>query len=636
MERILIVDDDPSNLSMLRRVLRVYRYDLSFADNGGEALEKARSFAPDLVILDIMMEGMDGYEVCRRIKDNPETAQTMVLLLSGKSGLADRLKGYEQKADDFLAKPFDHEELLARVSILLRLKSAIDKARAAEKRKDAFLAVMSHEIRNPLGGMIGMLELLETEHLSDDQKDAVRSVRSNADSLLGLIDGILDFSKLEAGKTELSSSDFNLFAVLDDLNDILAVKAGKKGVNYGCIVDSDVPLELNGDVGRLRQILLNLGGNAVKFTETGDVCIHISVEKCEGDHITMRFQVSDSGIGIAPDALAGLFQKYHQADKTISGRFGGTGLGLSISRDLARLMGGDITVKSLEGKGSEFTATLCFTIKDNRNHTGVEAGKIRLLNADPNGVSRKALEELCKRWQWEFKGVSTCSDAKAEMADGGYNALLVSDDLPDRDRMTRSCVEGAIARSVTVGRVVSYGQTPKAGIDQDAIASVFFRPVKPRRLKEWLIGTGFKPQIRPIAPVEPLQGGLRVLLADDNDMSLRVTERMLRKLGCAVTTALNGKEALEAYFREDFDLIFMDSRMPDMDGLEATRQIRLSESSETNTVDPGPQKRVPIIALTGESKEKDMAKFIQAGADDFAVKPITLSRLKDIVEKNAF
>lgn len=640
MERILVVDDDPANLSMVRRILRSYPYELSFASNGEDALQITRSFAPDLIILDIMMEGINGYDVCRLIKNNPETSQIMILLLSGKSSISDRLEGYRVKADDFMAKPFDHEELVARVSILLRLKSAIDKARAAEKRKADFLAVMSHEIRNPLSGMVGMLELLNTQNLDQEQLDAVRSIRSNADALLGLINGILDFSKLEAGKTELSSSDFNLFAVLDDLNDILAVKAGKKGVNYGCIVESNVPEDLSGDVGRLRQILLNLGGNAVKFTDEGEVCIHISLERQDGEEATLKFRVIDSGIGIDPAVIPRLFQSYHQADETIPERFGGTGLGLSIARDLARLMGGDITVQSTPGKGSEFTAVLCFSNRHTGHFGKVIPGTIRLLYADPGSVSRKAMTELCKRWAWDYTCVTSCAEAQEAMKKGAYHAVLVSDDLPDRTAMSRECAERAMDMGVMVGRVLSFGQTPDMTDDLDSISSAFFRPVKAGRLLDWLSSRTRQEETfqankdrlanRKAPLPEAFQSNLRVLLADDHDMSRKVIERMLTKLGCAVTTALNGNEALEAFSQDHFDLVFMDSQMPVMDGMEATRRIRLFESGGR----PDPKRRVPIIALTGQSMEKDKEPFMAAGADDYAVKPMTINRLKDIITKN--
>lgn len=642
MERILIVDDETSNLSMVRRILQGHGYELSFAQSGKEALEKVRDFRPDLLILDIMMPGMDGYEVCCRIKENPETQGIMVLLLSGRSSLADRLKGYEHKSDDFLAKPFEAEELLARVSILLRLKSAIDQAYAAEKRKADFLASMSHEIRTPMAGMIGMMDILEMSMLTDDQADCLHSIRTSADALLSLINEILDFSKIEAGKTELYISDFDLLNVLDGLNDILGVTAGKKGLDYACIVEHSVPVNLSGDFGRLRQILLNLGGNAIKFTPSGQVCIRVSLESDEGHDVILAFRVQDSGIGIPQNALPRLFESYTQVGKEIAGQYGGTGLGLSISDKLARLMGGDIHVESKVGIGSAFTARVRLSRQGSVFEGVPPVRGMRILYADHRDINRQAITELCKRWACEL---TTCDNGpdvlsalnQARERNRPYQAVLLADDLSDTLTQAQNMNPRNGFPATVFAQILPYERQAEYVSDSGMNSTRLFFPIKTGKLLNWLIRiathhTPLPPVADHPAAIENRHHNLRVLLADDNEISVHVSYSLLSKLGCAVTSVSNGKEALEAFRSEVFDLVFMDSMMPEMDGLEATRQIRMLESRyDTSSVRP---KRVPIIVLTGNSLAEEKEKFIQAGSDDYITKPINFKSLEDIVARN--
>ncbi|MBU1170975.1 MAG: response regulator [Proteobacteria bacterium] len=640
MERVLVVDDEKANLSMVRRILRVHGYELAFAQSGAEALEKIENFRPDLIILDIMMAGMDGYEVCRHVKGHPASSGIMVLLLSARSSLADRLKGYAENADDFLAKPFEEEELLARVHILLRLKAAIDKAHGAEKQKSEFLATMSHEIRTPMGGMIGMLELLERSSLNEEQVDCVNTLRSSADSLLSLLNGILDFSKIEAGKIELDASDFNLMTLLDNLNDILGMSAAKKGLDYTCIVDSAVPLDLCGDGGRIRQILLNLGGNAIKFTHSGQVCLRIKrIEEGKTD-IVLSLSVEDSGIGIPKKAIPHLFDSYTQAGKEITGQFGGTGLGLSISRDLVRLMAGDVHVESTVGVGSVFRARIRLAKQENALGDSSEIKGMRILYADLNENSAKALGELCKRWSCELDVVSNSSDTLSAMGlarEQGkpYQAVLLGYNLHADGLLLDSIRHQGLIEKSAIAWVVPHGHDLERAIGPGFFPKRLFYPLKMRKLFDWLAqsradlsGNMEKNE------AEPLKGS-RILLADDNEISLRVAMRMLEKLGCSVTSVTNGKEALAAYRNQDFDLVFVDNQMPEMDGLETTQQIRQSERLKESGAPSGAEpKRVPIIALTGSTVNGEREKFMEAGADDYILKPVTIKNLEDLLTRN--
>ncbi|MBF0501404.1 MAG: response regulator [Candidatus Riflebacteria bacterium] len=709
MAKILIVDDEKIIRDRLKKLLDLCGFETFTAETGTSGLGIFEREKPDVALLDIKMPGMDGIELLKQIKKR--SVETEVIIITGHGGLDDAVVALKEGALSYLQKPINFDELeidvtraiekqakqrkldlyvhmledllkekarelalrksaeealaiaLAAVEgknreltdVNMRLQDAITKtkemalrAEAANKAKSEFLANMSHEIRTPMNGVISTADLLIDSPLTPHQRKSVEIILSSGHSLLTVINDILDFSKIEEGKMSIFPTEFDLRMALENARDILVSKACEKDLKLSCLVDPNVPSLLIGDPGRLRQVLLNLAGNAVKFTSKGEVRISVSLDGQKDTHVVLRFAVTDTGDGIPPDRMNLLFKPFSQIDSSITRRYGGTGLGLAISRRIVEMMGGGIGVESEVGKGSTFWFTADFEKQPQNADFSIElpvdlSGQ-RILVVDCLETRRQIMGEHLRSWGCSREMTSGGKSAlamlrEADESGNPFQIAIISKDTVMMDNETfGNCIkQDAKLEETELVLIVSSGLRGDASYLQSIGFSAYLnRPFEPRQLRDCLLtimgrkSAGGNARSMPIVTrytlAEDKKRAIRILLVDDSMINQKVALMILERFGYRADSVSNGQEAVTALESIPYDIVLMDVQMPVLDGFEATRIIRDPKSTVL-------RHDIPIIAMTAHAIKGDRERCIEAGMNDYISKPINARKFIEAIER---
>jgi signal transduction histidine kinase/CheY-like chemotaxis protein/HPt (histidine-containing phosphotransfer) domain-containing protein len=517
------------------------------------------------------------------------------------------------------------------------LAGALKDAQAAARAKADFLANMSHEIRTPMNGVIGMLELLESEGLDPQRSSMLETARNSAEALLGIINDVLDFSKIDAGKLTLEDIDLELLPLAEEVSTLFAQQAHAKGVEVTCFVDQSVPSLVRGDPIRLRQVIANLLGNAVKFTEKGEVGVEVRAHELSGDAVQIEIAIRDTGIGMKPETVDNLFESFTQADTSTTRRFGGTGLGLAITKRLIEAMRGTIEVESAPGVGSRFVVKLPMSVaaappKQRR----ADLSSVSILIVDDNATNRLVLEHYLGSLGVHSRSVESAVAGlqclrEAAAADEPFDMVLLDYQMPQMDGVGfLSALRGDPQINATKCLVLSSIGDRQGGIERSEVAAWLSKPVRRSQLYSAIamvagVSAGWTAVQARTSSAESASSvsqrfRANVLLVEDNAVNQQVASRLLASFGLQASIVANGVEAIERTQHEHFDVIFMDCQMPVMDGYEATRRIRDRERVEARA-------RMPIVAMSANAMQGDRVRCLEAGMDDYIAKPVKREHL---------